>query len=258
MRALLLTFPLLAGCAGASYDAVPSPSLSPSLSSASSSSFSAPSGPAVPGRAAVHADLVVRPDVIVLGFALRETDADPQRALAAARTSVDDLARRFGEATSGASALRMSGAAFAPAVVGKSDEEVKETSAVVDGVIEVRLAPELDFWARSKLIAAITAVAREVSASAGAAKDGRRGATFEAPRAEVKDPEAHRAALADRWLRRARSFAEAAQAAPAPLLLLDCAPPGAIEQRAISLEEVGLSLSVTCRLDALAARQKGD
>jgi hypothetical protein len=74
----------------------------------------------------------------------------------------------------------------------------------------------------------------------------------------VKEPEGHRAQLTEQWLRRARSFAEAAQAASAPLLLVDCAPPGAIEQRPISLLEVGLSLSVACRLDALSAEPKRD
>jgi hypothetical protein len=249
---------LLSGCAGASYDAASAPSMSPYSSSMGSSSMSAPSAPAVPNRAAVQADLVIRPDVLVLGFALKETDADPQRALAAAHAAANDLAHRLGEATAGAAAIKMCGAAFHPAGTGKSDEEPAATSAVVDGEIEVRLAPDLDYWARSRLVAAITQLTREVTAAAGAAKDGRRGASFEAPSARVKDPEAHRAALTDRWLRRARSFAEAAQAAQAPLLLLDCAPPGAIDQRAISLEEVGLSLSVACRLDALPGRPKGD
>jgi hypothetical protein len=217
-----------------------------------------PSAPALPSRASVQADLVVRPDVLVLGFALQETDADPQRALTAAQAAVQNLERQFKEATGGASTVRMLGASFTAVFTEKAESEGDAVAAAVDGVIEVRLAPELDFWARSRLAAAVAQVRREVSAAVQAAKDGRRGATFGQPRAEVKEPEGHRAQLTEQWLRRARSFAEAAQAASAPLLLVDCAPPGAIEQRPISLLEVGLSLSVACRLNALSAELKRD
>jgi hypothetical protein len=257
MRPAILALLLLVGCGGV-YGSASAPSLSPYSTSLGSTSASMPSAPAVPNRAAVQADLVVRPDVLVLGFALKETNADPQRALAAAQAAADDLGRRFKEATAGASTVKMCGASFAPFSTGKADTEAEATAAVVDGAIEVRLAPELDFWARSRLVAAVTQVTREVSAAAHAEKDGRRGASFEQPRAEVKEPEAYRAQLTERWLRRARSFAEAAQAASAPLSLVDCAPPGAIEQRPISLVEVGLSLAVACRLDALSAGPKRD
>ncbi|WP_437769288.1 hypothetical protein WMF27_09235 [Sorangium sp. So ce281] len=261
MRTAVFALALLAGCGGAS-GAAPGAALSPSYAtSLGSTSASMPSrlpAPALPSRASVQTDLVVRPDVLVLGFALQETDADPQRALTAAKASVEDLERQFKEATGGASTVRMLGASFTTVFTEKAESEGDAVSAAVDGVIEVRLAPELDFWARSRLAAAVAQVRREVSAAVQAAKDGRRGATFGQPRAEVKEPEGHRAQLTEQWLRRARSFAEAAQAASAPLLLVDCAPPGAIEQRPISLLEVGLSLSVACRLNALSAEPKRD
>ncbi|WP_437534461.1 hypothetical protein WME79_09905 [Sorangium sp. So ce726] len=261
MRTAVLALAFLAGCGGAS-GAAPSSALSPSyatsLGSTSASMSSMPSAPALPSRGAVQADLVVRPDVLVLGFALQETDADPQRALTAAQAAVENLERQFKEATGGASTVKMLGASFSTVFTDKAESDGDAVSAAVDGVIEVRLAPELDFWARSRLAAAVAQVRREVSAAVQAAKDGRRGATFGQPRAEVKEPEGHRAQLTEQWVRRARSFAEAAQAASAPLSLVDCAPPGAIEQRPISLLEVGLSLSVACRLDALSAEPKRD
>ncbi|WP_437298870.1 hypothetical protein [Sorangium sp. So ce426] len=261
MRTAVLALALLAGCGSAS-GAAPGSALSPSYAtSLGSTSASMPSmlpAPALPSRASVQADLVVRPDVLVLGFALQETDADPQRALTAAQAAVQDLERQFKEATGGASTVRMLGASFTAVFTEKAGSEGDAVSTTVDGVIEVRLAPELDFWARSRQAAAVAQVRREVSAAVQAAKDGRRGATFGQLRAEVKEPEGHRALLTEQWLRRARSFAEAAQAASAPLLLVDCAPPGAIEQRPISLLEVGLSLSVACRLNALSAGPKRD
>ena len=45
-----------------------------------------------------------------------------------------------------------------------------------------------------------------------------------------------------------------AQDPAAPLHLMDCAPPAQIEQRPISLEEIALTLAVTCRVDALHAK----
>ncbi|WP_437591992.1 hypothetical protein [Sorangium sp. So ce1000] len=257
MRIAVLALSLLAGCGGVS-GAAPGSALPSYATSLGSTSASMPSAPTLPSRAAVQADLVVRPDVLVLGFALQQTDADPQSALTAAQTAVEDLGRQLKEATAGASTVKMLGASFTTVFTDKAESDGDAISAVVDGVIEVRLAPELDFWARSRLAAAVTQVRREVSAAVNAAKDGRRGATFGQPRAEVKEPEGHRAQLTEQWLRRARSFAEAAQAASAPLVLVDCAPPGAIEQRPISLIEVGLSLSVACRLDALSAEPKRD
>lgn len=242
----------LAGCGGAPYEPPSSPSLS-AYSTSAGSSF-APSSPAVPQGAATRGDLIVRPDQLVFGFALRESGADPQKALAAAEAAVAALRQRLDQATSGAAAVRMCGTTITPVHRGKAaDSEPAEAAVAVDGVVEVPLPASLDYWGRSRLLAGIARVTEEVTAAAKDDKDDLRGATFEQPRATLKDPEAHRAELSGRWIRRARAFAEAAQAAAAPLYLVDCAPPGEIEQRAISLEEIGLSLAVTCRLDALPA-----
>jgi hypothetical protein len=74
---------------------------------------------------------------------------------------------------------------------------------------------------------------------------------FNTPVLKVRDPEAHRAELIKRWVERTRAFARGAESNGAPLELVDCAPPAGITQRAISVEEVGLSLAVTCRLDVI-------
>ena len=69
----------------------------------------------------------------------------------------------------------------------------------------------------------------------------------------VKNPESYRGKLTELWVQRARAFAAAAQAREAPLYVLDCAPPGDIVQKQRSLEEIALSLSLTCRLGSLKA-----
>jgi hypothetical protein len=74
--------------------------------------------------------------------------------------------------------------------------------------------------------------------------------SFEMPNMRVADPEAHRAKLTKQWVERARAFATAAQTTTTPLVLVDCQAPGEIAQRHISTEEVGLTLTVSCRLDS--------
>jgi hypothetical protein len=250
---LLLCLFSAAGCMPSSTSSGIPSSISGSGYSASlgSAAFSGSDLP-VPQRGAVKADLVVRPDMIIIEFALREVDADPQKAVAAVQATAADVAARLKQATSGAASMKMCGTSVAPVSSGKADDDATEYAVTVDGSIEVRLTPELDYWARSRLLAAIAQVTKGFAEAARAAKE-RRGANFQAPRVAVKDPEAYRAKLSERWVERARAFAAAAQAGAAPLHLLDCAPPGEIEQRPISLEEIGLSLAVSCRLDALRA-----
>jgi hypothetical protein len=139
-----------------------------------------------------------------------------------------------------------------------ADTKEGEAAVVVDGSIDVRLAPELDYWKRGRLLAAVAKVTGAIEASFKEARDEEtkreRGARFNEPAVTVKDLETHRAKLAEQWVKRARAFGDAAQTATAPLNLVDCAVPAQIEQRVISLEEVGLSLPMTCRLDVIGRR----
>jgi hypothetical protein len=78
-----------------------------------------------------------------------------------------------------------------------------------------------------------------------------RGVSLGNMRVAVKDTESYRGKLTELWVQRARAFASAAQAHQAPLYLLDCSRPGDIRQKQQSLEEIALSLSMTCRLGSL-------
>jgi hypothetical protein len=194
---------------------------------------------------------------LVIVFALKETQADGEQALAGLQAAAADMERRLKEATEGAASMKMCGVSIHAASKGKADDgEAGEVTVLVDGSIDVRLAPELDFWARSRTLASVTKVTRELSGLFRSEKPERM-ARFNEPSVIVKDPEVHRAKLTEAWIKRAREFAAAAQASPAPLYLLDCAPPARIEQLPISLEEVGLTLPMTCKLDALRAPKVG-
>lgn len=247
----------LGGCGGGAY---PEPSTSSGFSASPSTSMysgasSGVSELSVPSRGEARGELIVRPDALTIVFALRETKADAQQAIASLEAEVASMEKRLREATSNAASLRMCGVAIRRVAKGKTtdDGEALEATVVVDGSIEVSLAPELDYWKRSRLLAAIAGVTSSITESFKSAETDR-SARFNEPAVSVKEPEAYRAKLAEMWVKRARAFRDTAQTAAAPLELVDCAVPAHIEQRVLSLEEVGLSLPVTCRLDVLRAR----
>jgi hypothetical protein len=123
----------------------------------------------------------------------------------------------------------------------------------VDGLVEVLLRKELDFWARSQLFVTLLDLTTRLSEAAESKDEPLRGVSFDNITPAVKDPEAYRPALTERWVAQARAFAAAAQAKDAPLALVDCAPSQAISQTQSSLEQVTLQLGMSCRIDVAGA-----
>jgi hypothetical protein len=206
------------------------------------------SGPGVPAREQVTAGIVVRPDLLCVPFAVHVIDADPDRAVGIAQGLVTDIVAKM-KAVAPSSVLRMRGIAVTPTSgYGKTKEEKDATSfaLVTDGVFETPLNDNVDYWARSKMISALVAVSKKEHE---ARKEPPITLSFEMPNLRVSDPEIHRAKLTKQWVERARAFATVAQSTTTPLALMDCQAPGEIAQRSISTEEVGLTLSVSCRLD---------
>ena len=116
----------------------------------------------------------------------------------------------------------------------------------LQGRVEIALGAALDYWKRSALVGALAELSEGLHRARIAAGAGR-GVSLGNMRVAVKDTESYRGKLTELWVQRARAFASAAQAHQAPLYLLDCSPPGDIRQKQQSLEEIALSLSVTCR-----------
>lgn len=235
--AILLFVGSALGCATtpppeSGYPSAPSGSYSSSGSAVGTSA-------GVPAHENVTAGVVVRPDLLCVPFAVRAIDPDPEKAVAAAQAMAQAVGQRFA-AIAGGGAVRMRGVAVAASYgIGKSAPEDAKYALVADGAFEVPLPATLDFWGRSKLVAALVA----------ASKKEPREIAFEAPQLRVADPEAHRAQLTKQWVERARAFGDAAQSPTAPLALGDCSTPGEITQRAISTEEVVLTLTVACKLE---------
>jgi hypothetical protein len=201
----------------------------------------------------LQAGLVVRPDMLVMEVRIQKDDANAGGALALAQLAVADLTTRLQRATSGAAMFIPCGTQVTP--VGGKGQVAATAGAfrvLLEGRIEVALAPQLDYWKRSALVVALAEVADWYEA-ARAAKTPDRGVSLSRTQVIVKNPESYRGKLTDLWVQRARAFAAAAQTREAPLYLLDCAPPGDIVQKQRSLEEIALSLSVTCRLGSLKA-----
>ncbi len=244
------------GCAGAKdgKDVVyPSSGSSPYSASAP---YSAPSQPGVPARESVTSGLVVRPDQLCVPFAVHVLDADADHGVSVAQAAIGEVTARLRAAAGGAGVVRMRGIAIAPAIAHqqkKVDEPEHTVIAVVsDGTLEIPLTGA-DYWARSRLVAALVA-ASKIESDARAMSTAK--VTFELPQMKVADPEVHRAKLTKAWVERARSFADAASTPGAPLVLADCAIPGDITQRHVSTEEVALTLTIGCRLDATGAAAK--
>jgi len=263
LPASVVAFTALAtlGCTGSvaepSYPSAPSGGYSTSVGSAISSGESAPAP--VSGRTS-PSDFLVRPDTIEIAFVLTERGDSPDKILADLKTQTAAISQRLTEATGAPVVTRMCGASTsAVSGGGKAAIEGPPTFVVrVDGAIDIALPPQQDYWARSQSIASLVKATLELHASS---KPGEKAAEetvekaltmgFSEPRPLVKEVDKYRAKLLERWTQRARELATAAQSDKAPLAIVDCTPPGDIEQRVISLEEVSLSLPVSCKLSTV-------
>ena len=255
-----------AGCLSGACATRPAPT-APIQQAALSSDYSSPSassseylseesssgkGLSVPHRARLTdpTRLSVRPDVYTLSFAVREQRQTSHAALDAARTTSDRVSAELLKALGPAATAKVKG--FALTRVTQGSEQLG-ILAVVDGALEVRLTDTQDFWVRSRLFTTLVETTQRIAEAARSDQAPMRAISFEPPRAEVRDPEAYRPELLKRWVGRVQEFTNAAQAEAAPLVVRDCAPPGAVAQAAHSFDEVSLELSITCRIDTCSA-----
>lgn len=202
----------------------------------------------------------MKPDLVCVPFALRAQAPSVKAAMDAAQLLVRTITERFATATGGAALIRMMGFSTQAYSKGKSSRaEDVEYVVLADGAVDVPLGANLDYWAKGKLLSALVEASRALTPSKKEEEPPpgtpRVDAAFTAPEVKVKDPEAHRATLVKRWVERARQFTELSQSRSDPLVILDCAPPGAIGQQPLSIEEVGLSLGIQCRLNATRAER---
>ncbi|HEX5745201.1 MAG TPA: hypothetical protein VFZ09_03095 [Archangium sp.] len=202
----------------------------------------------VPPLAAVEEGLKVRPDVLRVSFAFRQESESLEQAVPKLKAAVERYVRAAAEASKVEVAVKMKDVGLDS---GGKRMAGSGSDGMAHGVLEVALPEAQDFWARTALVATLVKVGSQEAAAAEKANTGLR-ASFGFPVAQVRDPEARRDELMKRWVERARGFIAQAQSERAPLQLAACEPPGAVKQEPESVDEVVLSLAVSCRLDAVA------
>jgi hypothetical protein len=225
-----------------------------SFSSEDDSSFSNGKGLSVPVRSRTigAAELVVRPDLLSADFAVREVGATSDAALGAAQARVTEIGKQLAQVTGGTAALKIRGVELAKVV---RSHQYGGVSATVDGRLDVPLAKDADFWARSRLLAAVLEATGHLSEAARSADEPLRAVRFDDVHPTVQDPGGARAQLIEKWVTEARAFAAAAESKGMPLSIVDCVPPQEVTVARGSLEETTLHLSIVCRIDAAPGNQ---
>ena len=148
--------------------------------------------------------LVVRPDLLTAEFAVREVRPTSAAALEAAQASAATVTSTLAHATGNTSTTKLRGMSIAKVIRNKQPVGVVVT---VDGALEVPLPKELDFWGRQRLYVAVLEATAWLAESIHTPEEPLSAVRFENLQPGLKDPEAFRAELTDRWVARARAFA---------------------------------------------------
>lgn len=202
----------------------------------------------------IRAELVVRPDLLRVSLSVSLETQGVEQSLPLLQRACEQLQRRVRDALGAEVTFRPRDARFNRSTPRKlALPEDDGNFVAVEGTLEVPLPPESDFWARGSRAGTLARVCHEAQADSRQSKKLPRF-SFGSVDALVAQPEAHRAELLRRVVTRVRELATTVGSAEAPLHVVDCSAPGLVEQSPVSLEEVGLSLNVSCRLGLLKER----
>lgn len=269
---------LLAGCSSSggiqpepnrpmrSYASASSPSAASTYSSSSSSTGTAigryePPPPMLDAQAA-PASIVVRPDLIEVKFAVRAEADAPETALAFLEQTIRAMQPRFAELGAGPTAMKLvmrghhveHGAAglrkgYLTSKSKSEDESTKPTTVVfavsLQGSFEYTLPAQHDYWDRARLVTKIDALREQLTTHSLGSSDTLTR-SFSEPRALLRDPEPYRAELLTRWAAKRKQFAREAKNADLAVAVDACHPPADIIVKPLSLEEIELTLPITC------------
>jgi hypothetical protein len=192
--------------------------------------------------------LSVRPDVLVVPFTFQQEEQALEKGVPKLRTALDGYVRAAAEATKAEVTVKLKNFGR---VGGYDRKLVGNEGARLVGQLEVALPESLDFWGRAERVAALVRVGGQ-QMSAAAKAEGGLDMSIGFPTARVRDPEARRAELTRRWVERVRVLTTQAQSEKLPLHVVSCEPPGEVKQQELSVDEVVLSLTVSCQLGSVA------
>lgn len=227
---------------------VPAASAGSLLDAASSRSYSR-SEAELAAHVPLEADLVTRPDELLLTVDVRVENPDPARAIYTASIAAAEVHKRF-IATGLKGDLEPHTSAFGPGESrSKSSGDAEPILASVGFTLRLPL-PEGDFWSRAQISAKAKRLADELTRDTEGAKDGYR-LRFAAPLPHVRNAEKFREELLKRLGARVREVAALVGDKAHPLVPSECSIPGHVVQSSTSLEESALSLQLSCILVAV-------
>lgn len=207
--------------------------------------------PSIPHRD-TRGEFIVRPDLVCISFVLRLEGPDSKATLGTLEKATQAIQQRFGAVTGGSATTNMLGVNVTSMSSGKAkSDEPGKFVVTVDGSVEVPLAADADYWARARLLSALVQASHDPKplVPPPAEDQPEMETAFGAPEVKLRNPDVHRPELIKRWIERTRAFSRLAESEKAPLNIVNCEPPQVINQTQISIEQIGLSLPVSCRVD---------
>ncbi|ATB29164.1 SIMPL domain-containing protein [Melittangium boletus] len=204
----------------------------------------------------LRAELTVKPDLLRVSLSVSLEAEEVAQALPALRRACEQLQRRAQERLGAEVTFRPRDVRFDRASQKKLSISEDDTAFVaLEGWLETPLGAELDFWARGARVGSLVRTCQEAESDSRQSKKLPRFG-FGAVEALVARPEAHREELLRRFVARVQETAAALGSAQAPLSVVECSPAGAVEQTPFSLEEVGLSLPISCQLGGAPSERR--
>lgn len=195
--------------------------------------------------------MIVRPDLLRVGFSMYIDDIDPSDAMRMFRWALDTLTLRLDHVARG-TLVSVRNASFGSGSV--PDTKILKSSeprATIDGQLELELASAYGLE-RAALVCDVCSVLRGLIVEGRRQKTAIQGA-FMTPTAVVRNPEQYRDALLQQWFDRVGQVMQRARQIGAPVVLTDTAAPTGVTQHPMTLMEVELRLELAGRL--VAARQ---
>jgi len=196
----------------------------------------------------------VRPDLVEVPFAVAAVGTAP---IDVVQAEITKLAARVGESVGSAPKLQLKSLNLSRRS-GTNAKDQKEHTATAEGCLVFSIAPEADYWARAKLLDGIVGASGRFTAELASAKDDnertRVMSTIGAPLLKLKDAEAHRAALTKKLVEQSRALVTEVDP-HGKLALEDCAMPQSVQQSVVGPDEVVLSLSLSCKVQAAGERR---
>ncbi len=212
-----------------------------------------PRGPYWQRTPLTSAEVVVRPDTLQLQVTLIRVDRDPEAALTAIEEVAVKVQQALGDLKGQKTSLSWTGSQVSVWTDDKGRSPTPQVS--LTAIVELPMPAEADLLQRARWQVAMV---KARDALVEAYPDARKGVQIlcGTPQAVVSAPDEHRPALVQRWAKQMQEFVAAAQTPGVPLAVVDCQPPGAIQQQHLSLDGVKLTLAVECRVDLVGAVRK--